>query len=371
MKERLSPISEATKHSPARRSKIPPKKVWIDLDNSPHVPFFAPIITELENRGHTILVTARDFAQVTKLAELLHLRYNAIGRHYGRHTLLKLAGVAIRAGQLATFVRHADPDLAVSHGSRSQLLLSTLLRVPAVHIDDYEHSTSFKGIRPRWLIAPEIIPRGSWPMPDDRIMCYPGIKEDVYVPKFAPDPALLTQLNISERNILVTLRPPATHAHYHNPESDTIFAAVLNKLLREQNVVTVLLPRTIDQEREIRKHWGKHFESGKLLVPSHALDGLNLMWFSDLVISGGGTMNREAAALRLPVYSTFRGKIGAIDRYLIAQKRLILIESVADVNSRIKLIKRDRHMDAYGNTATLTAIADHIETILERECKRA
>jgi len=356
---------------PHRGNKIPAlreaigKKIWIDLDNSPHVPFFAPIIKELESRGHFVLLTARDFAQVTQLVELMHLRCKIIGRHYGKNMILKMAGVAVRATQLASIVLRSRPDLAVSHGSRAQLLLSSVLRVPSVDISDYEYSTDFKLIRPNWMITPET---SRWPVPEQCVLHYPGIKEDVYVPQFVSDPTLLTQLNLSENCILVTLRPPASHAHYHNPESDAIFAEVVNWLVREENVVTVLLPRTPSQEQEIREQWATHFHSHKLLVPSRAVDGLNLIWHSDLVISGGGTMNREAAALHVPVYSTFRGKIGAIDEYLVEQKRLVLIESVGDIRSHIKLVKRDRHENKYGNSATLTAIVEHIGAILEREC---
>jgi len=363
----LSNIPDRGNQIPAVREAVG-KKIWIDLDNSPHVPFFAPIIKELENRGHFVLVTARDFAQVTQLVELMHLRCKIIGRHYGKNTILKMAGVAVRATQLASIVLRSRPDLAVSHGSRAQLLLSAVLRVPAVIIDDYEHSIDFKFIRPSWMIAPEVIPSGSWGMPDGCVLRYPGIKEDVYVPQFTPDPTILTRLNLSENCILVTLRPPASHAHYHNPESDAIFAEVVNWLVREENVVTVLLPRTPSQEHEVREQWATHFTSRKLLVPSRAVDGLNLIWHSDLVISGGGTMNREAAALHVPVYSTFRGKIGAIDQYLVEQKRLVLIESVSNIRSHIKLVKRDRHVNKYGNSATLTAIVEHIGAILEREC---
>lgn len=343
------------------------KKIWIDLDNSPHVPFFAPIIKELEARGHLLMVTAREFAQVTQLAQLKQIRFKTIGRHYGKNTLLKMAGVVVRAGQLAPLVQRVAPDLAVSHGSRSQLLLASVLRLPCIDINDYEHATDFRVIRPSWMIVPELIPSSSWNIPCDRVLQYPGIKEDVYVPQFRPDPSLLSQLNISADALLVTLRPPAGHAHYHNPESDAIFTAVVSRLVETENVVTVVLPRTEGQKREMKSRWGKHFHSGRLIVPPQAIDGLNLIWHSDLVISGGGTMNREAAALRVPVYSTFRGKLGAVDQYLAKQKRLILIESVADVITCINLAKRDRHIERCGNCTTLTAIVDYINRILERE----
>ena len=359
--------NERDHHSVTRR--IEPKKIWIDLDNSPHVPFFAPIIRELETRGHSLLVTARDFAQVRQLVELLHLKCKIIGRHYGKNTLYKIAGVAIRASQLASVVWRARPDLAISHGSRAQLLLSALLRVPSVDISDYEYATDFKGIRPNWIITPEIIPSSCWPVPEQCVLHYPGIKEDVYVPKFVPDQSLLARLNVPEKAILVTLRPPASHAHYHNPESDSLFAEVVNWLLAHDDVITVLLPRTQQQENEIRGQWGTYFAAGKLLVPSGAVDGLNLIWHSDLVISGGGTMNREAAALNVPVYSTFRGKIGAIDQYLVEQKRLILIESVGDIRGRISLEKRNKQMNRHGDSATLSVIVSHLEALVERECR--
>src|SRR5438270_1539092 len=164
------------------------RRIWIDLDNSPHVPFFAPIIKELENRGHSILVTARNFAQVTQLAELMHLRYTTIGQHYGKNYLLKIAGVVIRAAQLAPVIRRAQPQLAISHGSRAQLLLSSVLKLPSVLISDYEFAVTFKVIRPRWLIVPELTRTSRWHVPAENVLFYPGIKEDVCEPSFVPDP---------------------------------------------------------------------------------------------------------------------------------------------------------------------------------------
>lgn len=345
-------------------SKFSARCIWIDLDNSPHVPFFAPIIKELENRGHRVLVTARDFAQVTDLINLTNLRCKIVGRHYGKNMLMKIAGVAIRASQLAPFVLRAKPALAVSHGSRAQLLLSSMIKVPSMDISDYEHATDFKGFRPNWMMVPELIPRTNLGVPAECVLSYPGIKEDVYVPQFSPQKDFLNQLGLSGSSIVVTLRPPASHAHYHSSESDAIFAEVMDWLASSNNVVTILLPRTESQRKEIRKKWSDLFSSGRMIVPPKAIDGLNLMWSSDLVISGGGTMNREAAALHLPVYSTFRGKIGAVDQYLVDQKRLILIESVADVRTRIKLEKRTRQVERCGNTGTLGAIVQQIESVL-------
>jgi predicted glycosyltransferase len=346
------------------------RKIWIDLDNSPHVPFFAPIIGQLEGRGHTVVVTVRDFAQVTQLAELLCLRYKTVGRHYGKRKLFKIVGVFVRAAQLASTVWRFNPDLVISHGSRPQLLLSSMLRIPSIDISDYEHATDFKVIRPSWIMAPALIPSDRWDIPSHQVLQYPGIKEDVYVPQFEPDPEVLAQLKIPGESVLVTVRPPASHAHYHNPESDDIFKAVLNRLVKERNVVTVLLPRTPSQELEIRNEWGKYLDSGLIIIPPQAVDGLNLMWHSDLVISGGGTMNREAAALHVPVYSTFRGKLGAVDKYLVESGRLVLVGSAAEVNTHIKVMKRERKPESLGDFRTLSVIVSHIETVLGNVCRQ-
>src|SRR5258708_5086282 len=104
----------------------------------------------------------------------------------------------------------------------------------------------------------------------------------------------------------------------------------------------VLLPRNKKQTEAIRVRWPHWFEGNKTVVPQSAIDGLNLIWHSDLVVSGGGTMNREAAAVGVPVYSIFRGSIGAVDRHLEESGRLFMIESLSDVEHKIRLQKRDK-----------------------------
>src|SRR5213594_2434557 len=120
---------------PAARAK---GKIWIDLDNSPHVPFFAPIIEELQKRNYSIMVTARDCFQVRELADLFQLNHKLIGRHSGKSKIHKVAGLCLRALQLIPTVLKEKPDLAVSHCSRSQLIASVCLRIPSLQMGDYE-----------------------------------------------------------------------------------------------------------------------------------------------------------------------------------------------------------------------------------------
>ena len=341
------------------------KKIWIDLDNSPHVPFFKPIIDKLNKRGYGTLLTARDCFQVCGLADLAHLEYRKIGRHYGKNKILKVAGLLIRCIQLMPTVLREKPDIAVSHGSRSQVVISTMLNIPTVVIADYEFTQ--RVARPSYVIVPEMIPDASVKHYAKSVFKYPGIKEDVYVPDFKPDASILGELGISDKELVVTMRPPATEAHYHNPESELLFEATINYLGKQKNTRMVILPRNEKKQTAwVKSNWSEWCESRKIIFPEHVVDGLNLIWHSDLVISGGGTMNREAAALGVPVYSIFRGKIGAVDRYLSDNGRLILLETVEDVQTKILLSKRhlsDKRNNS--NRAACDRIVELIENILK------
>jgi predicted glycosyltransferase len=364
------PSPESQPHLSAFTSPVPRRRpgahtIWIDLDNSPHVPFFAPIIDELARRGYAVVLTARDAFQVRELADLFRLDYKLIGRHSGRNPVRKVAGLCLRALQLAPTILEAKPALAVSHGSRSQLIASTLFRLPSLFIGDYEFSRGFALIHPTWHMCPEVIPDTALPGGSSRILRYPGIKEDVYVPRFIPNPHLRTDLGLREQDLVVTLRPPATEAHYHTAQSDELFAAALEYLSQRGDVKLVVLPRTDKQTQVLRALWPDLFRNGTLRVPDRVVDGLNLIWHSDLVISGGGTMNREAAALGVPVYSVFRGRIGAVDRYLSMKGRLVLLESPEDVRSKIRVVRRARPVRPEPRHGTaLDCIVDHIVRIM-------
>lgn len=343
-------------------------KIWIDLDNTPHVPFFKPIIRELEKKGYSVVVTARDAFQVCELAERFGLKCETIGRHYGKNRIAKVLGLIWRSWQLLSFVLREKPYLAVSHGARSQILLGNLLGIPTVLIIDYEHAKNPPLARPKWEIVPDAIPVDSLYAKREFVRQYSGIKEDVYAGEFKPEPGLLTQLGISSTDLIVTVRPPANEAHYHNPESEALFIAFMKRITNTSGARTVLLPRNKRQEADIRKGFPEWFEDGKTIVPPFAVDGLNLLWHSDLVVSGGGTMNREAAALGVPVYSIFRGPIGAVDLRLQVEERLVLIKSVQEVETKLVLERRERNGHNYG--AGKTALADivsHISNIIHTE----
>lgn len=345
-------------------------KVWIDLDNTPHVPFFKPIIRELEKRGYTVILTARDAFQVCELATLYGLSYKKIGKHYGKNPFFKVLGLCWRSLLLVSFALREKPAMGLSHGSRSQIFLCNLLRIPTVMIMDYEHAQTPLLLQPRWEIIPTALANENLHCKTQaRILSYEGIKEDVYAPEFKPEPGIAAQLNLNPDHILVTVRPPANEAHYHNAESDTLFVEFMERVCATSGTKVILLPRNKRQETQIRQNWPQWFKDAKVHIPEQAVNGLNLLWHSDLVVSGGGTMNREAAALGVPVYSIFRGKSGAVDRQLQDEGRLVLIESIAETNSKIPLQHRNKEAipaDLKSRKA-LSMIIDHIGWIMTQE----
>ena len=318
--------------------------IWIDLENSPHVPFFLPIIGKLEQMGHSVTITARDYAQTLDLLELEGIEYKKIGKQFGKNNLTKVIGVTFRCFQLLRFASKNKIDIAVSHGSRSMVLAAFFFRIPCLTMYDYEYvSTSIFNRFSTRVMVPQIIPDEvlqSIKLDLKRVIKYPGLKEDVYVHHNSKsEGTILAKLGVDGNSkIIATVRPPSPIGHYHDPKSEILFSEIVELISDREDVVPIVLPRNSDQKVKIQKtfaHYGRD-----CVIPHKAVDGLNLLWHSDLVISGGGTMAREAAVLGVPSYSIFTGKVGAVDSYLAKVGKLKLIRDVSDVH-KIKMKKRE------------------------------
>jgi predicted glycosyltransferase len=344
------------------------KKIWIDLDNTPHVPFFLPIIEELQARGFKIVLTARDSYQVCQLLDFHRLSCQVVGRHWGKSRILKVAGTCFRAAQLVSLALREKPDVAVAHGSRAQTLTTLLTGIPRISIFDYEFASVMGFLHPDWAFVPQLIPPSVEIKAKKQVLRYPGIKEDVYIGRLEPNATVKDQLGLSHSDLIVTVRPPASEAHYHNPEAESLLDAALEFLTGRPDVSVILLPRNERQNAALRKRWSEWIAKRRIIIPGHAVDGLNLIWFSDLVISGGGTMNREAAALGVPVYSIFRGPIGAVDKHLAETGRLKILASEEDVRTKIVLERRRRTAwSPDKQSAALECIVNGIISIAETQ----
>jgi predicted glycosyltransferase len=302
-------------------------RVWVDLTNSPHVLVLRPVIELLRAQGHEVDVTARDFAQTVGLAERHGLGAQVIGRHRGGRLAAKGLGLASRSAALARWARGRRFDLAFGHGSNDVTVAARLLRIPCATMFDYEWATVQHTVNCRLaqaVVVPDAIP----PERLDRygarrkLRRYPGLKEEYYLADFEADASVLDELGLDRTQPLAVVRTPPAVSLYHRFENE-LFAAVLRRLRGQAQVV--VLPRTAEQRAELRA-------AGGFVVPEHAIDAPSLVAFADLVVSAGGTMNREAVALGTPVWSTFEGRLGAVDERLIAEGRLRRLTSADELD---------------------------------------
>lgn len=336
-------------------------RLWIDLANSPHVPFFRALIDKFTAAGHEVESTARDFAETVPLARSAGMDPHVIGKHGGRNVTGKTGNLAGRAWELARWARKRRFDLAISHNSYSQILAGRLAGIKTITLMDYEHQPAN---HLAFRLASRIIVPAAFPTESLRrygvgvgkVRRYHGTKEDVYLAQFQPDPsfaARLCELGVNPDNVLVLMRPPALEALYHRFQN-TLFDEALEMLLAKENVRVVLLPRN-DSQRE------QYFARDRLIVPPSPLPGADLIAASDLVISAGGTINREAAALGVPAASIYAGKWAAVDEQLVQEGRLQRISS----NTDLKELPIEKKRSA--NPRQSTAVIDEVVELILNE----
>jgi predicted glycosyltransferase len=301
-------------------------RVWIDLTNSPHVLVMRPVIRALERRGADVLVTARDFAQTVGLCQRFGIEHEVIGRHRGGRLTAKGLGLVSRSTALARWARGRRIDIALGHGSNDVTIAARLHRIPTSTAFDYEWARVQHTVNCRLaqaVVVPDAIPPARlarYGATAAKLHRYPGLKEEYYLSDFEPDPVVLDELGLDRAEPIAVVRTPPAVSLYHRFENP-LFATVLERLQGRQAVV---LPRTPEQRAELAR-------AGGFIVPERAIDAQSLIAFADLVISAGGTMNREAVALGTPVWTTFEGRLGAVDEALIADGRLLRLTRAEDV----------------------------------------
>jgi predicted glycosyltransferase len=303
-------------------------RVWIDLTNSPHVLVMRPVIDALRADGHEVQVTARDFAQTLALCERFGIEHTAVGRHRGGRLAAKGLGLLQRSGALARWARRRRFELALGHGSNDVTVAAALLRIPCSTTFDYEWATVQHTVNCRLaqaVVVPDAIPPerlARYGAGARKLQRYPGLKEEYYLADFEPDEAVLDELGLDRARPIVVVRTPPSVSLYHRFEHDAFGAVLAN--LREGDAQAVVLPRTPEQRAELTR-------AGGFSIPERAIDAQSLIAYADLVVSAGGTMNREAVALGTPVISSFEGRLGAVDERLIAEGRLRRLTDPAEV----------------------------------------
>ena len=338
-------------------------RIWVDLENSPHVLFFEPVIDELRRRGHEVVVTARRFCNTLPLALARGLPARAIGRGHdtGRNKTLKRCFHMVRAVQLWGFARAQRFDVAASHVSRTQASAAARLGIPTWAAVDYEHTYLCDMRAVRCLMVPDVIPLEAFDragIPRAVIQPYDGLKEDVYLNGFRPAVDVRRVLGVAEDEVLVIFRPSSDNAHYGTDASRVVEHSLLQRLVQQERIRIVVLPRTARQRRRWR---ALDTADGKLQTLVGALDGPSAIHAADLVVSGGGTMAREAAVLGVPAISCFTGPLGAVDQFLARQHRIRLVRVVADAE-RVEPVVRHQRTPTTANGGPLRQVVDAICT---------
>jgi uncharacterized protein len=288
-----------------------------------HVLVFRPLVEILRSRGDEVEITSRDYAQTLELLDLHGLKADAvIGRHGGRSRLQKARQMTHRLGALRRWARSRDFDVALAHGSHELTISARRLGIPSSTMFDYEFATiqhqlgcraATRVVVPAAIPPERLRPYGVRP---PKLVQFPGLKEEYYLADFEPDRSLLDRFAVDPARVLVVLRPPPDVSLYHR-HSNPLFPQTLEHLGRAEDVHAFVLPRTEEQRAFVRR-----LELPSVILPDGAVDAQSLIALADLVVSAGGTMNREAAALGVPVYTTYGGRLGGVDEELIRWGRL-------------------------------------------------
>ncbi len=311
-------------------------KIWVDCTAAAHPLVLRPIVERLEERGHGVRVTAREYGQTLGVLERLGIPYEAVGRHAGASLGRKASAVATRSFALARWARPQGFDLALGHGSVDLGVVSALMRIPSVQMQDYEYAGLQRQLAfrvARRVLVPDAIPSDAMHRAgtsERKLFRYPGLKEDYYLSDFQADPAVLDELGIDPASVLVVFRPSPETSAYHaeNPLEERL----LDHVADAERVTCVVIPRTDAQGQRARARG-----ASSIIVPERAVDAQSLIALADLVVSAGGTMNREAVALGTPAYTIFSGRMGAVDERLIAEGRLIPLHEPGE----LRLNKRE------------------------------
>lgn len=330
-------------------------RIWVDMSAPAHVLVLRPIIERLREQGHAVEITSRDYAQTQALLELHGMEHTPIGRHGGASRLLKAYRLGARSAAMVRFGRGRSFDLALAHGSNDLAIAARLLGIPEANMHDYEYAVTQHHIGCRFakrVMFPESVPLERlrrFGVGPEKHFPYPGLKEEYYLYDFEPDAEALRQLSVDASRVVVIVRPPPDVSLYHR-KSNPLFPKVLARLGQDADVHAVVLPRTAAQRELIES-----MRLPSVIVPPGAVEAQSLVALADLVVSAGGTMNREAAALGVPVYTTYGGRLGGVDEALIRSGRL---RPLTDPRA-IQLEKRD------GDAApTRRDPAQLVETIL-------
>jgi len=307
-------------------------RIWVDLTNTAHVLVLRPLVEILEGDGHEVEITARPLSHTLELLDDWGHEYTTLGAYGGVSRAGKARAAAARVVEMLRFGRRRGFDAALAHGSTDLPMACRALRVPNSTMFDYEWATLQHNVNCRLanrVLVPDAIPAerlrryGAKP---PKLVRYPGLKEEYYMADFDPERSVLEQLGVNPGLPLAVVRTAPSYALYLGGSETPLLPRVLEHVVKNEGAQAVVLARTPEQREDIRKLGLEH-----VIVPDRAVDGRSLVAFADVLVSAGGTMNREAAVLGTPVWSIFEGKLGAVDEMLAREGRLKFLNDPTEI----------------------------------------
>jgi predicted glycosyltransferase len=342
------------------------KRIWIDLDDSTQIPFFAPIVKNLEEKGYNVLISGRNYSKIKLLADLYNLDYIPTAKQFDKNNFTKILNSFFRSFQLLLFVIKSKPTIAITHGSVSQMIAAFILRIPIAMFLDYEFIRALPTlIKPNIIFMPNILYNNLHSSFGTKIFSYPGRKEDIYLHNFAPDSNIITNLKIDTSSIIIFIKLQSYKNFDKDYQRKQLFQEIIKMLTNNETTRTIILLQDELGKAEILKYFNIDLNSEKLLIQTEIIDELNLLWHSDIVISDSRSLNREASSMGIPVYNIFHDKLGAVDSHLVKNNRLILIENIKDVRTKIQIKKKQKLIKLLNiNSLALQSVSNEIENFI-------
>ena len=305
------------------------KTIWFDITNVPHVNFLLPIIQKYE-KEFDMVFTLRDFAETKNLFEKrIAKSYIEIGQHKGGNKLKKVLGLLKRIYLLYKYVPKFDVKISIGGDSSSVVAWSK--GKLSVNFDDNETS-------PNWMYAP-FTDLAFWPKVINptvlrkqgfkkNLYQYNGYKEDFYLADYQPNPSFLKQLPFKH---YVVVRPENIKASYVEGRQ-----SIVPELLKELDAAgynILFLPRY-----ESDRDYAQGIQN--IFIPKEAVNGLDACYYADAILTGAGTMAREAACLGVPSVSFFAGAhLLTVDQSMVDGGKMFFSRNVGEIMNYLETSK--------------------------------
>ena len=314
-------------------------KIWIDALTPKQANLFSVLVPRLGANGHETFVTTRRYREVEQLLEIRGTNATVIGRHGGGDLLAKLTESSKRITELAEFVSHRIPDIAISYCSPEAARVAYGLRIPHYSMCDSPHAEAVCRLTLpllRKLFAPRAIPNSAWKryaVATSDIVQYNALDPVVWIREYAHGSDPREKLGLATEKPIVVLRPEEEYASYlQTPTAKKSIITRLAKPIAELGAQVVVLPRYEKRAEALTEEL-----SSVASVLPNVVDGVALLSRCSFFIGAGGTMSAESALMGVPTISCYPSEPTYVDKSLF---RLKLAERMLSVDRVVATVRR-------------------------------